>query len=100
MPTDIIEKKKVTSKTFKEPSKYKVIICNDSTTTVDFVISMLMCVFNHPEPVAIQLTMVIHEEGSAVAGIYSYEVAEQKGIDATDMAREYGFPLVVKIMTE
>ena len=100
MATDIIEKKKVTAKAIKEPGKYKVIICNDDTTSIEFVISMLMCVFNHDEPTATKLTMTIHEQGSATAGIYAYEIAEQKGIDATEMAQEYNFPLVVKITAE
>jgi ATP-dependent Clp protease adaptor protein ClpS len=100
MATDIIEKKKVTEKAIKEPGKYKVVICNDDATSIEFVISMLMCVFNHDEATATKLTMIIHETGSVIAGVYAYEIAEQKGIDATEMAQEYNFPLVVKISAE
>jgi ATP-dependent Clp protease adaptor protein ClpS len=100
MTTEIIEKKKTTTKSIKKPNKYKVVIVNDDVTTVEFVISMLMCVFNHSETYAAHLTKEVHDKGSAVAGIYTYEIAEQKGIDATVMAREYSFSLVVKLVAE
>jgi ATP-dependent Clp protease adaptor protein ClpS len=96
----IIEKKTTTSRKVKEPSKYKVIVCNDDVTPMEFVVAMLVAVFNHEERQAISLTMAIHNKGSAVAGIYSYEIAEQKVIDATNMAKLNGYPLVLKAEAE
>lgn len=84
----------------KAPSKYKVIVCNDDVTPMEFVIVMLIKVFRHNQESATNLTLKIHNEGSAVAGIYPYEIAEQKGIDATLMARENGHPLVLKVEQE
>lgn len=83
-----------------EPSKYKVVLYNDNTTPMDFVISLLIKIFHHSESAAVDLTMKVHNDGSAVAGVYSYEVAEQKGIDSTNMSRQNGFPLVVKVEAE
>ena len=103
MTTDtIIEKKTTTTTTrkVKEPSKYKVIVCNDDVTPVEFVVAMLVSVFKHEQRHAISLTLTIHNKGSAIAGIYSYEVAEQKVLDATNMARLNGYPLVVKMEAE
>lgn len=101
MPTDkIIEKKRTTSPKVREPSKYKVIICNDNYTSVEFVIDMLMSIFKHSQEQAVGLTLQIHNKGSGIAGVYSYEIAEQKGLDATDMARSSGYPLVIKIEAE
>ena len=105
MTTDtVIEKKKTTtrqsSKEPKEPGKYKVIVCNDDVTPVEFVVAMLIAVFKHEQQNALQLTLQIHNNGSAVAGVYSHEVAEQKGIDGTNMARKNGFPLVLKVEAE
>lgn len=105
MPTDtIIEKSsKTTSKSAdknKAPSKYKVIVCNDDTTPIEFVVSMLIAVFRHDQKTALELTLKIHNSGSAVAGIFSYEVAEQKGIDATNLARAHGWPLIIKVEPE
>lgn len=84
----------------KEPGKYKVMVLNDDYTPMQFVIGMFMTVFKHSEPAAVELTVKIHNEGSAVAGVYTYEVAEQKGIDATNLARDHGHPLVIRIDAE
>lgn len=101
MTTDtVIEKKTITTRKFKEPSKYKVIVCNDDVTPVEFVVAMLVSVFNHEERQALNLTLTVHNNGSAVAGIYSFEVAEQKVMDATEMARLNGYPLKVKAEAE
>jgi len=83
-----------------KPSKYKVIVLNDDKTPVDFVIVMLMTVFHHSQSSAESITMKIHNEGAGVAGVYSYEIAEQKVIEGTALAREHGFPLVIKAEKE
>ena len=83
-----------------EPGKYKVVLYNDNSTPMEFVIAMLMKVFRHSEEASLQLTMKVHNEGSAVAGVYSYEVAEQKGIEGTNLARQNGYPLVIKVEAE
>jgi ATP-dependent Clp protease adaptor protein ClpS len=83
-----------------EPGKYKVVLYNDNSTPIEFVIAMLMKVFRHTEEAALKLTMKVHNEGSAVAGVYSYEVAEQKGIEGTNLARQNGYPLVIKVEAE
>lgn len=102
MTTDapVIEKKKITSKLPKEPGKFKVIVCNDDVTPVEFVVAMLVNVFKHDQGSALKLTLEIHNEGAAVAGTYTFEIAEQKTSDATQMARNHGFPLVVKVEEE
>lgn len=86
----------VTSR-IKEPSKYKVIFLNDDFTPMEFVIALLITVFKHDEATAATLTMQIHNEGSAVAGSYTYEIAEQKAMDATAISRESGHPLQIKV---
>ena len=83
-----------------EPKKYKVVLYNDNHTPVEFVIALLMKVFRHTEESAFSITMKIHNEGSGVAGIYSYEIAEQKGMEGTNMAREHGYPLAIKVESE
>ena len=101
MPVDaIVEKKTRVSDSNKEPGKFKVIVCNDDVTPVEFVISMLVAIFRHDEKTALELTLKIHNTGSATAGVYSHEVAEQKSIDATNLARANGFPLIIKIEPE
>ena len=84
----------------KEPEKYKVIFLNDDHTPMDFVIELLTGIFKHTETTARDLTMQIHKEGSAVVGIYSFEIAEQKSLEATKLSREHGFPLQIGMERE
>ena len=79
------------------PKMWKVIFLNDDHTPMDFVIALLVSVFRLDHSTAIDLTLKIHHEGSAVAGTYSYEIAEQKVSDATALARSNGHPLVTKL---
>lgn len=83
-----------------EPRKYKVIFLNDDKTPMEFVIDVLMNIFHHDISRSQDLTMMIHHEGSAVVGVYPYEIAEQKGIETTHIARQAGYPLNVKIESE
>jgi ATP-dependent Clp protease adaptor protein ClpS len=83
-----------------KPSKYKVIVLNDDKTPADFVIIMLMRVFHHNQPSAEAITLQIHNEGSGIAGIYTHEIAEQKVVEGTALAREHGFPLIIKAEAE
>lgn len=82
------------------PGLYKVIIQNDDHTPMDFVIALLMHVFKHTEPSAKEITMQVHQEGSGVAGVYPYEIAEQKGVESTMLARQNGWPLVIRVEEE
>jgi ATP-dependent Clp protease adaptor protein ClpS len=93
----VIEKKKQTVRQIKEPSKYKVIVCNDDVTPMDFVIFMLISIFKYSREQAVELTMSVHNQGSAVAGIYGFEIAEQKATEATNLARNNNFPLILKV---
>lgn len=81
----------------KEPNKFKLIYVNDEVTTMEFVIESLVEVFGYDEDAAHGITMQIHEAGSAVVAVLPYEMAEQKGVEVTLLAREAGFPLQVKL---
>ena len=82
------------------PSMYQVLLLNDDFTPMDFVIEILTSVFRHSPETARDITMDIHESGSSVAGIYTYEIAEQKGIEVTLDARSKGYPLQIKVEAE
>jgi ATP-dependent Clp protease adaptor protein ClpS len=83
-----------------EPKRYKVIFLNDDKTPIEFVIELLMSVFRHTEETAKDITLKVHNDGSAVVGVYTFEIAEQKGVEATHLARQAGFPLQIKIDPE
>ena len=81
----------------KEPPLYRVIYINDSVTTMEFVVQTLVDIFNHTPETAEAVTLKIHEDGSGTAAILPYEMAEQKGVEVTQLARNNGFPLQVKL---
>lgn len=85
------------SRKISEPGLYKVIFLNDDQTPMEFVVSLLVELFKHSEETAVTITSTIHEEGSGVVGIYTFELAEQKSLEATTLSRDNGFPLRVKI---
>jgi ATP-dependent Clp protease adaptor protein ClpS len=80
-----------------EPLLYRVIYINDSVTTMEFVVETLITIFNHTPETAQEVTLKIHEEGSGTAAILPYEMAEQKGVEVTQLARSNGFPLQIKL---
>lgn len=96
MPTDSIVQTKVQTK-IAEPSKFRVIYINDEVTTMEFVIESMIVIFHIDRDLAEKLTMQIHEEGSAVVAVLPYEIAEQKGIEVSMLAKRNGFPLVIKL---
>lgn len=83
-----------------EPSKFKVVFYNDDKTPMELVIAILVKIFKHSEESAVDITMKVHTDGKAVAGVYHFELAEQKGMEATNIARQNGFPLVIKVEAE
>ena len=83
-----------------EPDLYKVVFLNDNQTPMEFVIDVLCQIFKHSSTTARDLTVKIHEEGSAIVGVYTYEIAEQKGVEATNLSRSHGFPLQIKVEKE
>jgi|TARA_B110000503_G_scaffold23744_1_gene37199 ATP-dependent Clp protease adaptor protein ClpS len=105
MTTDVILDEKIVvdttnKKETKEPSRYNVIMLNDDSTPMEWVIGILKEIFKHTDSSSEALTMTIHSEGSAVVGTYKYEIAEQKSVEATTASRNHGFPLQIKIEEE
>lgn len=83
-----------------EPKRWKVILLNDDSTPMDFVISMLMEVFKHTSDTAKEVMLEVHQTGSGIAGIYSFEIAEAKAVETTNQARTNGHPLQIKLEEE
>lgn len=84
----------------KEPGRYNVIYINDEVTTMEFVVETLVVIFNYTHMEADEVMIKIHQDGSAVVATMPYEMAEQKGVEVTQLARTNGFPLVVKLEPE
>jgi ATP-dependent Clp protease adaptor protein ClpS len=82
------------------PKLWKVVLLNDNKTPMDLVIEILTGVFKHDEKRAAEITMEIHNTGSGIAGVYTFEIAEQRGIEATNVARANGSPLKIQVEQE
>ena len=75
-----------------------VVFHNDDYTTMDFVASTLVTFFNYSFDAAWDAMMKVHEQGSAVAGIYTRDIAETKSSQVVELARRKGYPF--KVTTE
>ena len=82
----------------QEPTLYKVVLLNDDYTTMEFVLQVLETLFEKSPAEAYRIMMHVHVNGSGIAGIYPWEVAETKAANVIALAREAGFPL--KAVTE
>lgn len=88
------------SEAVKEPPMFKVVYLNDNQTSMEFVIDSLIEYFDYRPETAEQITIDIHETGSAVVAVLPFEIAEQKGIEVTLSARAQSYPLQVKLEPE
>jgi ATP-dependent Clp protease adaptor protein ClpS len=83
-----------------EPPMYNVLIHNDDFTTKEFVVGILMSVFNKSLEEATQIMWAAHRNGTGICGVYPYELAETKVNQASSLARENEFPLRVTMEEE
>ncbi|MBU0545310.1 MAG: ATP-dependent Clp protease adapter ClpS [Proteobacteria bacterium] len=83
----------VTKEEVREPSMYRVLLHNDDYTTMDFVVEILMTVFNKSMEESIVIMMSVHRQGIGICGLYTFEIAETKMNSVHGLAREKGFPL-------
>ena len=77
----------------KPPRQYKVILLNDDFTTMEFVIEVLETIFGMNRERATQIMLKVHQEGSAVCGVYPKDIAETKVAQVTAYARQHEHPL-------
>lgn len=79
------------------PPERNVVFYNDDTTTMEFVIDVLVSIFNKPHEEAERLMYLVHDQGSAVVGKYTYDIAVSRANLTVQVARKNGFPLRVEV---
>ena len=79
------------------PNRYNVVFINDDFTPMDFVVQLLIEVFNKTLEEAKDITLQIHEKGKGIAGSYNFEIAEQKKAEAVAISRNNGHPLTILV---
>lgn len=77
----------------KPPRMYKVLLFNDDYTTMEFVVEVLQRFFASDRERALQIMLKVHNEGSAVCGVYVKDVAETKVSQVGEFAKQHGHPL-------
>jgi ATP-dependent Clp protease adaptor protein ClpS len=78
----------------QEPELYRVILHNDDYTTMDFVIEILVVVFQKNMITAARLMLNVHQKGRAEVGTYTYDIARTKVDKVRQMAETRQFPLL------
>ena len=84
----------------EKPPLYKVVLHNDDFTTMEFVVFVLTHVFLRAEAEAFAIMLQVHHEGIAIAGVYSFEIANMKAEKAMNIARAQGYPLLCTVEEE
>ena len=79
------------------PPEKDVVFYNDDYTTMDFVVNVLISVFNKTPEDAHQLMTTVHNVGSAVVGTYTYDIAVSRTNLTRSIAKKNGFPLRVEV---
>lgn len=91
---DVLKPDTIAKLKTQEPKLYKVILLNDDYTPREFVVQVLKAVFRTTEEQAHHIMMTAHQRGACVVAIFTRDIAESKATEATDMGRQYGFPLM------
>ena len=94
VPLDDAMSQKIELKT-EQPKLHKVILVNDDYTPREFVVMVLKAEFRISESQANQVMITAHQRGICVVSVYTKDIAETKATNATDAARQKGYPLLL-----
>lgn len=83
----------------REPVFYHVILLNDDYTPMNFVIEILMQLFQKNYEDAYAIMMQVHQQERGIAGTYPREIAEEKMYQVIHSAQANEFPLHCVIET-
>ena len=79
----------------KPPPMYRVVLVNDDFTPREFVVYILVSVFQKNRSEARRIMMTAHQGGKSVVGVYTYDVANSRVERARKLATEAGYPLIL-----
>jgi ATP-dependent Clp protease adaptor protein ClpS len=77
----------------KRPRLYRIVLINDDYTPMEFVVWLIQTVFHKSEAESAQLMLKVHHQGSAVCGVYPYDVARTKLYQVKTLAHKHEHPL-------
>ena len=76
-----------------KPRMYRVIMHNDDYTIMEFVISVLVKIFQKSPEEATRVMLQIHQDGRGTAGVYTYDIARTKAQAVHKEAQIHEYPL-------
>jgi ATP-dependent Clp protease adaptor protein ClpS len=88
--TGILEK---TKPNIAEPPRYSCILHNDHFTTRDFVVYVLISVYQMKTEDAQRKMLEVHKQGRGRVGNFSFDIARTKATQTEKLARDNDFPL-------
>jgi ATP-dependent Clp protease adaptor protein ClpS len=77
----------------RKPKMFRVILHNDDYTSMEFVVSVLMAIFDKPAAEATKIMLDVHNKGKGVCGVYTLDIAVTKVKQVHFEAQKEGFPL-------
>ena len=95
-----LKPKTTTKPKLERPKLYKVMLLYDDYTPREFVVGVLKAVFHMSEEAGYRVMMTAHKMGTCVVVICARDIAETKAKEATDLAKEAGFPLLFQTEPE
>lgn len=82
-------------KVIKRPSNlFTVLLINDDYTPMDFVVEVLERFFFMSSDLATQIMFQVHQQGRAVCGVFTRDIAETKVVQVNEYARRCQHPLL------
>ncbi|WP_372366463.1 ATP-dependent Clp protease adaptor ClpS [Candidatus Uabimicrobium sp. HlEnr_7] len=81
----------------QKPPMYMVLFHNDDYTTMEFVIFVLMAIFQKSLLEATSIMMEVHTKGIALVGIYTFEIAQTSVAKVEDLAEQNDYPFLVTV---
>lgn len=79
------------------PPERNVVFYNDDFTTMEFVVDVLVSIFNKSQEEAQIIMETVHKEGSSIVGTYTYDIAVSRTGITRSIAKQNGFPLRVEV---
>ena len=79
------------------PAMHKVVLINDDFTPMEFVVEVLRIFFSMDEEKAVQIMLIVHNQGKAACGTYTKDVAETIAHQVCLFAKENQHPLLCEV---
>ncbi len=77
----------------RQPRMYRVILFNDDYTSMEFVVQVLVTIFDKPAAEASKIMLDVHKKGKGICGLYTFDIAVTKIKQVHNEAQKEGFPL-------